>query len=246
MAEIKKHKAESEALGSDKGDVVNYEKGSTVGYDKIVTVHGATIAEAAARAKLVTEIQHLKLGEINVIFGVVKGLQKTPIEFHATVKSGARAELVIKDHEKPGAFEKVISDRMLSAVPRHDAAMADWNELIGPFYDTAALTSWLGVSKQAISKRIGKTLLAVRAENGDVRYPSFQFLDDGRVIPDFMFACKKLAEVGLDEWAQAQWMNTPVPEMGDRTFAAALAQAGVADNRLVHQLIDIQAARLAA
>lgn len=51
-----------------------------------------------------------------------------------------------------------VARRMLAVVP----AAHPWDEQIGPFYDTAGLTRWLGVTEQALVDRVRRhQLLAV-------------------------------------------------------------------------------------
>ena len=85
---------------------------------------------------------------------------------------------------------------------------------IGPFYDTAAVTTLLGgVSKQAVEARRKKhTLLALKSADGRWAYPTFQFTGnavDPRLVPAIQ------AFRGAPAWSAALWFVTPNPDLDD-------------------------------
>lgn len=198
------------------------------------------------RDQVEAEILALPAGELSVLLHLARGMKIAPLPPVVFDSNLLPSVVPTFGSAARGALASTLASRMLLLAPREDTTMATWNDLIGPFYDTAALIDWLGVSKQAVSKRIGKTLLAVHSHNGDVRYPSFQFLDDGRVIPGLLKACKMLAEAGVDEWGQAQWVNTPVSQLGGRTVAETLASDRAGDVVAALNHVEQQAVRLAA
>ncbi|TFD52370.1 hypothetical protein E3T46_05755 [Cryobacterium sp. Hh11] len=123
---------------------------------------------------------------------------------------------------------------------------------VGPFYDTAGLSRWLGVSRQAIHKRIGKSLLAVHAEKNDILYPAFQFTEHGGTVPHLMDAARTLSTGLADEWSVALWLNTPVDDLAGRSIVECLRAAngdatdgGVADVDAALALARAEASRLA-
>ena len=132
-----------------------------------------------------------------------------------------------------------IADRMVAAMP--DPRIAALDQAVGPFYDTAGLCPWLGVSRQALHKRIGKSILAVRTEDNAVLYPSFQFTPDGSVI-NHVIEIVEILGTGLSSpWSVALWLNTPVDELGNRTVADCL-RAG--DLQPARKFSGTEAARL--
>jgi hypothetical protein len=219
----------------------------------------ALAAIETLRARVESEIDSLPPVELGVLLHLVRGMKVEPMKM-VVLDPGVFAALgnvspttivgmggISSTLAVGGSiFASTVAQRMLRAVPHEDVTMAAWNEIIGPFYDTTDLMEWFGVSKQAISKRIGKTLLAVHALNGEVRYPSFQFLDDGRVIPNLLSVCQKLGDAGVDEWGQAQWVNSSFAPLGGRTVAQMLASDNEEDVVTAVALAESQAARLAA
>lgn len=134
-----------------------------------------------------------------------------------------------------------LADRMVAALP--DPATAALDDAVGPFYDTSGLSRWLGVSRQAVHKRIGKTLLAVHTEENDILYPAFQFTEHGDTLPHLMDAVRELSTGLTDEWAIAMWLNTPVADLDGRSITECL-KAGEVDAALA--FAHAEAARLAA
>ena len=143
-----------------------------------------------------------------------------------------------------------IAERFETVLPL-DSDVEVNDRMVGPFYDTAGLRKWLGVTRQALSKRIGKTLIGLRSDDGDILYPSFQFLPDGRVMPNLMEAIAVLSVGITDPWAQAQWVNTSVPELGrgdgsKRSVVDALRAGKPSDVTAVMRFVTVEASRLAA
>ncbi|WP_104132317.1 hypothetical protein [Cryobacterium sp. M91] len=130
---------------------------------------------------------------------------------------------------------------------RADPATAALDAAVGPFYDTAGLSRWLGVSRQAIHKRIGKTLLAVHTEKNDILYPAFQFTEDGDTLPHLMDAARTLSTGLADEWSIAMWLNTPVDDLDGRSIVECLraADGGAADVDAALAFARAEASRLA-
>ena len=98
-----------------------------------------------------------------------------------------------------------LAARMVAALP----SVHPWDTAIGPFYDTAGLMLWLGVTRQALADRERRgTLLACRTADGHLLYPSLQFGRDGQVRPGVFEAVGEFTRRGVDGWAVALWLTT--------------------------------------
>jgi hypothetical protein len=107
--------------------------------------------------------------------------------------------------------------RLVSSMMRVVPGRSESNELadrIGPFYDTGGLTTWLGKSRQAIDKQVhaGK-LLACLATDRVRLYPTWQFTENGELIPGLRDVLGALHTGTQDGWTQAIWLLTPTPEL---------------------------------
>lgn len=99
-----------------------------------------------------------------------------------------------------------LAQRMVAALPTQHA----WDERLGPFYDTAGLVTWLGISRQALADRVRRgTLLACRTADGHLVYPALQFARDGVVRAGVVDAIGHLTRAGAEGWAVAVWLTTP-------------------------------------
>ncbi|MFD9826411.1 hypothetical protein ACFWXB_02950 [Tsukamurella tyrosinosolvens] len=92
-----------------------------------------------------------------------------------------------------------------------------YEQLAGPFYDTAGLTRWLGLSEQALAKRVATgTVIACRQED-DRRtwlYPAWQFTDHA-LIPGLADVWQILREgATADLWVAVFWLKAPHPKLG--------------------------------
>lgn len=101
-----------------------------------------------------------------------------------------------------------LAARMVAALP----SVHPWDTEIGPFYDTAGLMLWLGVTRQALADRERRgTLLACRTSDGHLVYPVLQFSRNGQVRPGVVDAVGILKRAGADGWAIGAWLTTPSP-----------------------------------
>ena len=99
-----------------------------------------------------------------------------------------------------------LAARMVAALP----SVHPWDTAIGPFYDTAGLMLWLGVTRQALADRERRgTLLACRTADGHLLYPVLQFGRNGQVRPGVVDAVGILKRAGADGWAIGTWLTTP-------------------------------------
>lgn len=99
-----------------------------------------------------------------------------------------------------------LAEKMAASLP----ASHTYNDITGPFYDTAGLTQWLGISRQAIHQKVAKhTLLACPTADGGTVYPAWQFLPNGATIPALPEVLSTLADGTDDPWMLALWMQAP-------------------------------------
>ena len=99
-----------------------------------------------------------------------------------------------------------LAARMVAALP----SVHPWDAAFGPFYDTAGLMQWLGVSRQALADRVRRgTLLACRTTDGHLLYPILQFGRTGQVRPGVIDVVGILGRAGADGWAVGLWLTTP-------------------------------------
>lgn len=132
-----------------------------------------------------------------------------------------------------------LADRMLAALP----TVHPLDQPLGPFYDTAGLVAWLGISRQALFDRVRRgTVLACRTADGHLVYPSLQFGRNGAVRPGVQDAVGAFARRGVDGWSIGAWLTTPsevfdghsavdylVVHRSSPTAVARVATAAVAD-----------------
>lgn len=118
-----------------------------------------------------------------------------------------------------------VSQRMLRSIPRPHVH----NDLLGPFYDTRAVRTVLGkngalLSRQAVGARQkSATILVMKTAEGDLAYPTFQFVDgevDQRLVPVFR------TFKGVDGWAVAFWLKAASPALGGKNALDWLRDGG--------------------
>jgi hypothetical protein len=125
---------------------------------------------------------------------------------HDRFRKAADAQL------SPEAFgdPEAIADAMVAALPLGHV----FDELSGPFYDTAGLARWLGISRQALHQRSARhAILACPLADNGVVYPVWQFLDSGATIPSLGAVLTTLAEGTDDAWMMALWMRAPSDQL---------------------------------
>lgn len=103
-----------------------------------------------------------------------------------------------------------IAEAMVAALPLGHV----FDEVSGPFYDTASLSRWLRISRQALHQRVARhAILACPLDDGGVVYPTWQFLDSGATIPSLAEVLAALAEGTDDAWMIALWMRAPSEDL---------------------------------
>ncbi len=105
-----------------------------------------------------------------------------------------------------------IARSMTAALP----ASHVYDQLVGPFYDTAGLTRWWKVSRQAVNKAVAAdSVIACRlADDGQWVYPTWQFTDEATVHPH-LIALWRTLRPAADPWTCAAWLRSPQRELGD-------------------------------
>lgn len=97
-----------------------------------------------------------------------------------------------------------VAEQLAAALP---ATRHAYDLELGPFYDTAGLTRWLGVSRQALADRVRRgSMLACRTQDGHLVYPAFQFDGNGAIKTGLAPVLKIFA--GYDGWLVATWLVT--------------------------------------
>lgn len=106
----------------------------------------------------------------------------------------------------------------------------EWDEAIGPFYETAALVQWLKKNhRMNVQHQIErKEILAVKSGR-TLLYPTFQFDRSGQPLPGLPLVLTVLEQYLTDPWDQALWLNSPIDGEPNGETAASLLRAGRAD-----------------
>lgn len=111
-----------------------------------------------------------------------------------------------------------IAEQWSALLPIQPSPLA---ELTGPFYDTAGLRRWLGISRQALDSRIrNRTVLALATGSGQRVYPAWQWRPDRTPVPHLAVVLKVLLAGARDPWTVALWLTAPVDHGDGRTVAA--------------------------
>ena len=126
---------------------------------------------------------------------------------HARVEERA-AELAAQGRRLDLGDVEGLADRMIAALP----TVHPLDQPLGPFYDTAGLVAWLGISRQALFDRVRRgTVLACRTADGHLVYPSLQFGRNGAVRPGVQDAVGAFVRKGADGWSIGAWLTTSSP-----------------------------------
>ncbi|MEU5840981.1 hypothetical protein [Rhodococcus sp. NPDC047139] len=129
-----------------------------------------------------------------------------------------------------------IADSMAAALPTSGA----YDRLVGPFYDTAGLTRWWGVSRQAVNKAVAAdTVIACRLADGQWVYPTWQFTASGTAHPHLITLWKTL-RAAADPWTCAVWLRSPQTALGDRSAADWITDGHPLDTALALAHADAQ------
>jgi class 3 adenylate cyclase len=130
-----------------------------------------------------------------------------------------------------------LAERMLAAIPLSH----EWDAQVGPFYETAGLSRWLGITRQGVHDRARRrALLAVMTSDGKTLYPAWQFDDAGRVLPGLREVLEVFRDVPVNDWRVAVWLTTPDEALGHRTPAQWLRD-GLATEMVQELAVDLAA-----
>jgi hypothetical protein len=113
-----------------------------------------------------------------------------------------------------------LADHMVASIPRSDPL----NLEIGPFYTTASLTRWMGVSRQYVLELVKqRRILSLTTADNHKVYPSRQFGLRGAPMLH-MADILAILDPFIDPWTEAMWLVTPSEALGDRTPIEHLAE----------------------
>lgn len=86
----------------------------------------------------------------------------------------------------------------------------------GPFFDTAGVLAWLGITSAELDeRRAGHAILACSTAEGQQIFPTWQFQEDGTLLPGLRDVLETLASGTHDEWTWALWLTSRVPNQLD-------------------------------
>lgn len=105
---------------------------------------------------------------------------------------------------------RLLAERMTAVLPQPHPF-----DEYGPFYRASDVASWLGESRQSIHKKVkGRALLGAHDSEGGVCLPTWQFRDDGTVVPHLREVVDVLAAGTSNPWTWIQWLAVPDEETG--------------------------------
>jgi hypothetical protein len=87
--------------------------------------------------------------------------------------------------------------------------------VVGPFYDSASVSSWLGA--------VPHDALACRTADGDTVYPAWQFTPEGMLLPHLAAVLSELRTGTDDPWTHAIWLRSPSDDLDGMSAAEWLA-----------------------
>lgn len=106
----------------------------------------------------------------------------------------------------------------------------EWDEAIGPFYETGALVRWLNKKhRMNVQHQIDRREILAVKSGRTLLYPTFQFDPSGQPLPGLPRVLAVLGQYITDPWDQALWLNSPI-DGGDGSTAATELRAGRVDD----------------
>ena len=107
-----------------------------------------------------------------------------------------------------------------------DDAAADADSLdsaIGPFFDTAGLSAWLGVSKQGIYRpKRRRVILGIMTLDRHLLFAAFQWSETKKPLPALPEVLALLDPANNDPVGSALWLNAPAGRFAGATPAELL------------------------
>ncbi|MEE3851331.1 hypothetical protein VZC37_13380 [Gordonia sp. LSe1-13] len=110
---------------------------------------------------------------------------------------------------------ELLAQRMIASLPLGDP----FDALIGPFYDMQGMVGFLGITKNAIVKRLSTgRLIGCQLDNPSRSwvFPTWQFGDDHGLV-DGMAEVWAILTVDADPWTAATWMCSANAGLDDLT-----------------------------
>ncbi|MFJ3797669.1 hypothetical protein ACIPSJ_15395 [Streptomyces sp. NPDC090088] len=136
--------------------------------------------------------------------------------------------------EEVSTLPESIWDPMRPVVARHLGQQAAqsvlapmiWAASVGEMIDTSRLSLMMGVSRQALAKRVAAGRLLGLPGRGTTHFPVWQFRPDWSVSPDATDIFKIFREAlgHLDPYAVSAWINTASSELNGLTPGQWLAR----------------------
>jgi hypothetical protein len=104
--------------------------------------------------------------------------------------------------------------------------VADWDESVGPFLDTAGVLTLTGLAEsELIGIIVSRKVLVTTTSDGWALFPNFQFGPKGELLPGLPELVTLLAPISDDAWDIALWLRTTSDDFGG-VSAAELLHAG--------------------
>lgn len=143
-----------------------------------------------------------------------KGAERAREELLANVKKELHN---VPDADLEDVDAAAVGARMVAVVPRKAGRLGT---IVGPLYSTKALMSMWDVSRAAVSKKVVEGKLLTLKVKGENLFPVFQF--DGTKVRDDVLELVRILDSAVDPFTIAQWMRTPLEELGHSTPLEAL------------------------
>lgn len=231
--------------------------------ERMVTLHAGI--DRAARTVLQTKTIYLNPNEtfeVPVIVDVESGLVSELPDYVIEVESdkGAQTEAVVAsaflDGLKAAQAELGESLRLMPAedlvrlgqdAAREIVSSLQWSAAVGERLDTTAVTSMLGISRQALANRRASGSLIALEGTGTSFWPTWQFdRSDGAVsvrpvVLQVVSAFREYLGERADSFLIASWASTSQDELEGATPAEWIS-AGKDDDRVIEAAVQAASA----
>jgi hypothetical protein len=130
-----------------------------------------------------------------------------------------------------------VAESMAAVLP----ASHPFDAVIGPFYNSAGVARRLRVATSTVLHRARQhQLLACPTAEGALVYPTWQFGNDGTLLPGLDKVLETMSKSTDDRWQVALWLRTPSTQLKDETPHDALRRG---EAKRVQLLAEQTAAR---